>query len=38
MGRQIPVCFMHHQQIHRGKYDGVPLKSLPGYEHAELAI
>jgi group II intron reverse transcriptase/maturase len=30
--RQIPVCKSHHVLIHSGKYDGVSLKKIPGYE------
>jgi retron-type reverse transcriptase len=30
--RQIPVCKKHHNLIHSGKYDGVSLKKIPGYE------
>jgi retron-type reverse transcriptase len=30
--RQIPVCKRHHELIHTGKYDGVNLKKIPGYE------
>ena len=30
--RQIPVCKMHHSQIHNGRYDGPNLRGIKGYE------
>jgi group II intron reverse transcriptase/maturase len=30
--RKIPVCKKHHREIHTGKYHGVNLKKISGYE------
>ena len=30
--RQIPVCKKHHRDIHAGRYDGVSLNKIHGYE------
>lgn len=32
IARQIPVCKLHHLEIHRGKYNGPSLTCLPGYD------
>nr|YP_009159736.1 hypothetical protein [Pyropia nitida]AKQ53242.1 hypothetical protein [Pyropia nitida] len=32
IARQIPVCELHHLEIHRGKYNGPILSSLTGYD------
>jgi hypothetical protein len=34
--RQIPVCKMHHSQIHKGQYDGPNLRGIKGYEVSDL--
>lgn len=30
--RQIPVCKLHHNLIHSGKYDGPSLRKIGGYQ------
>nr|QFP99063.1 cytochrome c oxidase subunit 1 [Rhizaria sp.] len=34
--KQIPLCSVHHNMVHKGKYDGPSLRKLPGYTPSDF--
>jgi group II intron reverse transcriptase/maturase len=37
VAKQIPICRLHHREIHAGKYDGTSLRKIEGYDAGTIS-